>query len=105
MEYHQIDLRIAFEKVKLPSDRDIPSTFQAYIQDVEIIQDLNTKLHNVNSDIEDLQLDSDSLSLVQLASNKQKAELLQKRRTSLQNQLTDTIRQDYRWMLVVSLPA
>ncbi len=70
MECHQIDLRIAFEKVKLPSDRDIPSTFQAYIQDVEIIQDLNTKLHNVNSEIEDLQLDSDSLSLAQLARNK-----------------------------------
>ncbi len=72
MECHQIYLRIAFEKVKLSSDQDITSKFQAYIQDVEIIQDLNTKLHNVNSEIEELQLDSNSLSLAQLARNKQK---------------------------------
>ena len=82
-----IDLQLAIEKAKHENVTDSVTAFQSYVRDLHDANDIENEIHNVDTEIEDLQLDDDAISLAQLARNRQKCKMLKNRRAELAGKL------------------
>ena len=87
---HQIDLQIALEMAGNKSvNENGSSKFDCHTKALQQIKVIEEKLVNIDTEIEDLNLDLDSLSLAQLGRNSQKVKMLQKQKDKLQYSLEE----------------